>query len=100
MLKIDEKNDPKSCWNKADDHERLFVLLARDVAAPLTILCWIMLRVVMGKNKLNDPQLKEAWDCARLMETYGKPKTEPHPSDKVHCNICNRPDCDNPNGKH
>ena len=37
MIKRDETDYSESCWNKARDNERLFVLLARDVAAPAAI---------------------------------------------------------------
>ncbi len=76
MLKAHEQSNPNSCWNKAEDTERLFVLLARDVAAPLTILCWIIFRVIFGKNKLFDPQVQEAWDCAMKMQ-MNRPSPSP-----------------------
>ena len=43
MKKTDELADPTSCLNKARDDERLFVLLARDPAAPVTIRAWVAL---------------------------------------------------------
>lgn len=45
-----------------------FVLLARDVAAPDTIRQWIELRLHLGKNKPDDPQIVEADRCANIME--------------------------------
>lgn len=68
MLKCDELNDSESCFNKATDGERLFVLLARDPAAPATIRAWVAERIRLGKNALGDDQIREALECASLME--------------------------------
>jgi hypothetical protein len=54
--------------SRARDDEMTFVLLGRDENAPGTILWWIWERVRSGKNRLNDPQILEAWECARTME--------------------------------
>ena len=45
----------------------LFVLLARDEAAPAAIQAWINARVSLGLNKPGDPQLVEAGRCAEIM---------------------------------
>jgi len=68
MLKQDELTNPNSCLQKARLDERLFVLLARDVTAPATIRFWCQERTRLGKNTIDDPQIQEALDCARLME--------------------------------
>lgn len=68
MIKRDEVESSDSCLNKARDSERLFVLLARDAAAPVAIRAWVAERLRIGKNKPTDPQIVEAIDCARLME--------------------------------
>ncbi len=68
MLKRDEVNNPLSCLSKAKDDERIFVLLARDQAAPATIRFWADERIRLGKNKRRDVQIQEAYDCADLME--------------------------------
>lgn len=68
MLKSNEVASPKSCLNKAKDHEMIFVLLARDAAAPDTIRFWAEQRVAIGKNKRTDEQIVEAFECARIME--------------------------------
>jgi hypothetical protein len=60
--------DPNSCWNKARDDERLFVLLARDPAAPAAIRAWVAERVRIGKNAEGDPQIVEALDAAARVE--------------------------------
>lgn len=68
MIKRDEIEHPESCFNKAQDGERLFVMLARDPAAPPAIRLWIAERIRLGKNKPDDAQIREAEECARRME--------------------------------
>lgn len=68
MIKSRERDEPNSCWNKAGEEERVFVLLARDAAAPTAIRAWADCRIRLGKNQPNDPQIIEALECARLME--------------------------------
>lgn len=67
MLKSDELTNPKSCLNKAHENERLFVLLARDPAAPVAIRAWVEERIALGKNTREDPQIVEALECAAWM---------------------------------
>ena len=69
MLKRLEISTPTSCLNKCRDDERLFVLLARDPAAPVAIRAWVAERIRLGKNTVTDPQIVEAIDCAAHMET-------------------------------
>lgn len=68
MRKISELNQEKSCLNKAGLHEQIFVLLARDAAAPATIRAWVAERIRLGKNTAGDAQTCDALACARLME--------------------------------
>ena len=68
MIKRDEIEDQESCFNKAHDGERLFVLLARDPAAPVAIRAWIAERIRLSKNAAGDEQIREAFECATLME--------------------------------
>ena len=68
MIKRDEIEETKSCFNKAHDGERLFVLLARDPAAPVAIRAWIAERIRLSKNVPGDEQLREAFECAALMD--------------------------------
>lgn len=68
MIKRDEIEHPESCFNKAQDDERVFVMLARDAAAPATIRFWIAERLRLGKNKPDDAQILEAYECAKRME--------------------------------
>lgn len=68
MIKRDELEYSESCLNKARDDERLFVLLARDPAAPVAIRAWVKERIRLGKNVPDDAQVIEALDCADRME--------------------------------
>jgi hypothetical protein len=68
MRKRDELSDLDSCLNKARDDEMIFVLLARDAAAPVAIRAWMEERVRLDKNKPSDLQIIEAERCAKIME--------------------------------
>lgn len=68
MIKRDEIEYAQSCFNKAQDGERLFVMLARDPASPVAIRAWVAERIRLGKNAPEDAQVLEALECARLME--------------------------------
>jgi len=68
MIKHDVIDSPKSCFNTAYDQEHLFVLLARDPAAPVAIRAWIAERLRLGRNQPGDEQIREAYECATLME--------------------------------
>jgi len=68
MIKRHEIESTESCLNKARDDERLFVLLARDPAAPIAIRAWVAERIRIGKNVPEDPQIVEAIDYADRME--------------------------------
>lgn len=70
MIKRKELTDPKSCMSRADNDEMTFVLLGRDLAAPVAIRAWIAERIRLGKNKADDPQIVEAEECARWMENH------------------------------
>lgn len=66
MIKTDELIH--GCMAKAHHDEMTFVLLARDIAAPATIRYWALERIKRGKNKSDDPQIIEAFACAKQME--------------------------------
>lgn len=68
MRKYLETSLANSCLNKATPNEMLFVLLARDPAAPVAIRAWIEERVRIGKNAPGDPQIREAKECILTME--------------------------------
>lgn len=70
MLKRDELTNPASCMSRARDDEMVFVLLARDVAAPTAIRAWVQERMRLGKNRAGDDQLVEAMRCASYMEAH------------------------------
>lgn len=58
------------CLAKAENSEMLFILLARDPAAPATIRFWIEERQRRGLNSAvtRDTQMTEAEKCAKTME--------------------------------
>lgn len=68
MLKRDELTNPASCMSRARDDEMTFVLLGRDVSAPVAIRAWIESRIRAGKNVRGDAQIVEAEACAANME--------------------------------
>jgi phage terminase Nu1 subunit (DNA packaging protein) len=70
------------CMAKAHDDEMTFVLLGRDVAAPLAIRAWTAERIRLGKNQPGDAQLIEAEECARLMEAEQHRYARPSPAAK------------------
>ena len=68
MIKRDEIEYSESCFNRTRDDERIFILLARDQAAPVAIRAWVKERIRIGKNAITDDQIIEALDCANRME--------------------------------
>lgn len=72
MIKYDELGNLNSCLNRAKDDEMIFVLLARDAAAPVAIRAWIAERIRIGKNTPDDHQILEAIACAEHMEAQSK----------------------------
>lgn len=68
MIKRIELTDKNSCLNNANDNEMIFVLLARDPAAPIAIEAWIQERIRLGKNNPDDLQIINASECAYVME--------------------------------
>lgn len=68
MIKDEELTNNFSCLNRAKRDEMIFVLLARDEAAPDTIRMWVRERIERGKNKSTDVQILDALECARVME--------------------------------
>jgi hypothetical protein len=93
VIKSQELSNPDSCLNRATANERLFVLLARDAAAPDTLRYWVRKRLALGKNKRDDPQILEALECADLMEkerTAHSPLAAGH--DPATCEYCKHPE--------
>ena len=58
------------CYANAKDDEPMFVLLARDKSAPAAVRYWCLDRIKTQKNRINDPQIVEAYSCAVAMEEY------------------------------
>jgi hypothetical protein len=56
------------CMSKAFPDEPTFVLLGRDVCAPMVIRAWIEARIITGKNNREDHQITEARRMALMME--------------------------------
>lgn len=69
MRKRDELTNPASCMSKARDDEWTFVLLGRDLAAPVAVKAWIEERIRLGKNKPHDPQIVEAYRWIAAVES-------------------------------
>lgn len=65
-----EMESAHSCLSRAREDEPVFVLLARDVVAPDVIEYWAQQRIEAGKNKPDDPQIKEAFEMADAMRRY------------------------------
>lgn len=72
MRKSDEIHNDNSCLNKAQSGEYLFVLLARDAAAPTAIMKWVEERLRLGLNRIDDAQIRGAVQCADAMENQRK----------------------------
>lgn len=84
MIKRDEMEYSESCLNKARSDERLFVLMARDPAAPVAIRAWVHERIRIHKNTADDPQVVEALECARLMEVEHAEIEAARRQEKIH----------------
>lgn len=67
MIKRDELSSPNSCMAKALDDEMVFVLLARDKAAPAAILHWCTERIALGLNLPTDQKIQDAMRSAQAM---------------------------------
>lgn len=79
MIKEDELTSPNSCLNRAFPTEMVFVLLARDAAAPVAIRAWVSERLRLRKNKLEDQQIKDALFCAESMDRQREGINRPEP---------------------
>lgn len=72
------KNNPGKfdCYGNADPDEPMFILLARDIAAPAAILRWIECREEMirsGEKPSSDRNMcEEARDCVNKMVAWRK----------------------------
>jgi len=66
--KQEEIDNPDSCWNKAEPDEMIFVILARDKAAPATLRKWADERLAEGLNGPMDQKIINARAAAATME--------------------------------
>ena len=70
------KNDPGAydCYDKAEPDEPLFVLLARDPAAPGLVEAWAAERLLLiedgTKPEADQPMIEEALRCAAAMRSW------------------------------
>jgi hypothetical protein len=63
--KLENFEDPESCWSRAGDDEQVFVLLQHDRHAPALIRLWAEMREKEGE----DPAIvNDAREVAQLME--------------------------------
>jgi hypothetical protein len=76
LLKHIERENPASCWNKAEPDEPIFVLLGRDPAAKIAIDAWINERIRIGKNDIGDPQIVEAHAAMWGMHRYAEQRED------------------------
>lgn len=75
MLKKNELIEPSSCLNKAHPEEPIFVLRAKDPAAPATVRLWAAMAV-----GIHEPEkLKEADMLASEMDAW-RTEREPKPA--------------------
>lgn len=64
--KLENLNDPNSCWNKAADDEPVFVLRANDPAASLSVMHWVKITEKMH----DDTKRGNALAVARAMDEW------------------------------
>lgn len=83
LRKREEVSNPDSCLNRAQPHEMLFVLLARDVAAPTAIRAWCTERIRLGRNQWDDAQIAEALRCADSMDMERERHREVNTNDAI-----------------
>lgn len=71
--KAETLRNPRSCWNKAQDDEQLFVLRAHDPLAPVMVRLWASryIEIKGGWQNMTLSQREkfhEAIECAEKME--------------------------------
>ena len=74
MKKSDELSDPRSCLNKADDDEPLFVLRGSDPAAADTVRFWATLSSHAGYHLRE--KIESAFNAAEALENW--PNKDPN----------------------
>ncbi len=78
MFKCQELIDPRSCLNKADTLEPLFVLRAHDPVAPQTIRHW----ATMAEGLHEQEKIVEALRAADAMEQWLQNENAPQCSEE------------------
>jgi hypothetical protein len=63
--KLENFEDPKSCWNRAEDDEHIFVFRQRDRHAPALIRLWAEMREKEGEDAA---VVNNAREVAQMME--------------------------------
>ena len=74
MIKRDELADPRSCLNKADDDEPLFVLRGSDPAAADIVRAWATLSSHAGYHR--QEKIEQAFEVAQALDKW--PKNDPN----------------------
>ena len=62
-----ERDDPNSTWNKAGEHEPLFILRAQDITAAGLVIQWANRA---AKHGVNAEKVEEAREIAAAMEAW------------------------------
>ena len=62
------KKPEQKCMDRAPENKMAFELSAEDGAAPVAIRAWINERIRLGRNELDDDQIRQAMDRALAME--------------------------------
>lgn len=60
MTRDEEIDDVSSCLNRSAPDEPVFVLCARDPAAPMAVMQWCNHRIMLGKDDSLSPKILEA----------------------------------------
>jgi hypothetical protein len=67
MIKLNEVSMPGSAWNRTEDNEPVFILVARDKIAAATVEAWVAFARTHG---VNQRKLSEALEVAGAMEAW------------------------------
>lgn len=60
------------CYANAKPNEPMFVLVGRDPTASSLVILWTTLRVELGLNKPDDPQIQDALQCAMALKQHAE----------------------------
>lgn len=62
------------CYKNAEPSEPMFVLLGRDVVGSNLVAVWCALRIELGLNKPDDPQIQDALKTSKAMREWAVSK--------------------------